>query len=840
MSVREAIQYVEIDLPICARVYGVAPCTAAIGVTGDAKCFNTLATCQDAANYSATSVTLRVSEDRPYRDLTIEALPLVVSVAFNPAVLKPGQDLGERATVTVTLRDMPHSDTGAGFDPYQASRGYDPRGQGTLFGRFRARYPYLRGVELRWYQGFADQALADMECRTFVVEATNGPSVDGKFTVTAIDPLRMLAGDRAQAPVLNTGRLTADITDVATSATLTPAGIGNTEYAASGYVAIGGSEIAAFTRAGDVLTLTRGQLGTSAEAHSAQDRVQQVLRYSAADPADAIYDLMVTYGGVPASYINLSEWEAEIAAYLGRNYTTVIGDPMPVAQLVGELMVEAGLSIWWDDLAGKIRLRVIRALTPDAQAFSAENMLPGTFQRTDQPDARISQVRVFFARKNPVKGSDETDNFAQVRVVADLDNEANYGSAAIREVWARWIPTGGTSAAQRVGELLVSRFKVPPRRFVFEVMRGVVSPAPSLGNLYSLSWRTEQQADGTAETVPVQIVRLTALKDRWQIEAEEMQLAGEDTTERGITIDYDVNDLNMRDLHDALYPAPLGGETVTLLIAEGVTVGASSTAGPALDTGTWPTRAQTATRTSGSAILTGLSVNTSGLAAGMRVYGTGIQAGSKILSVDSLSQITLDKTASSSGSGTVTVQTVILEVNVLGTVQGAGGAGGTGADGNGDVPGTNGSAGGTALLVRAEIELTDADGALWGGGGGGGGGPCRNPPDHKGGGGGGGAGTVGGAGGVGPGAGRDGAAGTASAGGAGGHGWTNNNFFAGPEDDGTRRGGDGGGPGLAGQNGQGSSDVGKGNGGAAGNAIDGLSKINTVGSAGDRRGGQIN
>lgn len=840
MSVREAIQYVEIDLPICARVYGVAPCAAAIGVTGDARCFNTLATCQDSANYSATTVTLRFCEDRPYRDLSIEALPLLTAVAFNPAVLKPGQDLGERATLAVTLRDIAHSDAGAGFDPYQTSRGYDPRGQGTLFGRFRARHPYLRGVELRWYQGFADQPLSEMERRTFVLEATNGPSVDGKFSVSAIDPLRKLSGDRAQAPVLNTGRLTADITDVATSATLTPAGIGNTEYAASGFVAIGGSEIAAFTRSGDVLTLTRGQLGTSAETHSAQDRVQQVLRYSAADPADAIYNLMVTFGGVPASYINLGEWQAEIAAYLGRNYTTVIGEPMPVAQLVGELMVEAGLSIWWDDLAGKIRLRVIRALTPDAQQFGAENMLPGTFQRTEQPDARISQVRVFYARKNPLKGSDETENFAQVRVIVDLANESNYGSAAIREVWSRWIPTGGSSAAQRVGSLLLSRFKVPPRRFSFEVMRGVVSPAPSLGNLYSLAWRTEQAANGAAQTVPVQIVRLTALKDRWQVEAEEMQLGGENTTERGMTIDYDVTDLNMRSLHDGLYPAPTGGETVTLLVAEGVTVGATSTGVAALDSGTWPTRAQTATRSSGSAVLTGLSVATTGLAAGMRVYGTGIQPGSKIVSVDSTSQITLDKTASSSGSGTVTVQTVIVRVIVLGTVQGCGGAGGAGANGNGDVPGADGAAGGTALKLQAEIELTDADGALWGGGGGGGGGACRDPSDHKGGGGGGGAGTAGGAGGDGPGSAESGANGTAGAGGAGGRSYTNNNFFAGPELTSKWRGGDGGGPGLAGQQGFNSSDLGKGSGGAAGAAIDGLSRINSVGSAGDRRGGQIN
>ena len=42
---RQPFQYVEIDLDYCANTAGVAPCTAL--QTGDAKCFNTYATCND-------------------------------------------------------------------------------------------------------------------------------------------------------------------------------------------------------------------------------------------------------------------------------------------------------------------------------------------------------------------------------------------------------------------------------------------------------------------------------------------------------------------------------------------------------------------------------------------------------------------------------------------------------------------------------------------------------------------------------------------------------------------------------------------------------------------------
>ncbi len=50
---REPIQIVEIVQPRCGLTYGSAPCTAAVGVTGQRECFNTRKTCQDTANYNA-------------------------------------------------------------------------------------------------------------------------------------------------------------------------------------------------------------------------------------------------------------------------------------------------------------------------------------------------------------------------------------------------------------------------------------------------------------------------------------------------------------------------------------------------------------------------------------------------------------------------------------------------------------------------------------------------------------------------------------------------------------------------------------------------------------------
>ena len=41
---REPITIVELEQDTCGLRYGVAPCTAVLGLTGDRKCFNTRAT----------------------------------------------------------------------------------------------------------------------------------------------------------------------------------------------------------------------------------------------------------------------------------------------------------------------------------------------------------------------------------------------------------------------------------------------------------------------------------------------------------------------------------------------------------------------------------------------------------------------------------------------------------------------------------------------------------------------------------------------------------------------------------------------------------------------------
>jgi hypothetical protein len=704
----QAVVYVEIDVDFCALNYGVAPCQAVLGVTGDDRCYNTLKTCQDRLNFSNDPVTLRFAQDAAYLPPEIEAIPSIMSVSFSPAVISLGKDLGQRATLNVTFRDHPHDDTGEGFDPYRALRDYDAFSTGSFWGKFRARQPYLKGRSLRLIRGYVGQTLAEMETRHYVIEAFNGPTPQGGYSIEAKDILKLADGDRAQAPIVSNGFLVAGISAAALSATLSPSGIGNVEYPASGHVAIGGEEIVSFTRSGDVLTIVRAQLGTTAAAHDAQDRVQLCLTYAGDDPADIISDLLTNYAGIDAAYIPLTQWQTETGTFLQRVYTATIAEATDVKKLVSELIEQAALAMWWDDEAQLIRLKVLRAISTDAQTFDETNTLAGTLRTKEQPGQRASQIWTWYGQRNPLRPIDEPDNYRSTLATVNLQAETDEGQAAITKIFARWIPAFGRDTAERLNDILLGRFQVPPRQFQFEVMRDTVD-APMLGGGYQVAGWSIQDEAGRPATAPIQVTRLNALSDRYTVEAEEMlfeQLDPADLIDRTIIIDSNVNSVNFRTLHDSIYPAPVALESpsisVTCIIETGVIVGSDNTSGPAFDVGTWPAGVNLLLQIRG------------------RIQGAGGAGGVS------------DGNGGDGGTALYSRQAIVVEIDPAAEIWGGGGGGGGGeksdqtaggGGGAGQVPGAGGvadgpgeagttEAGGGGGLVETE------DGNAFGGDGG--------------------------------------------------------------------------------------------------------------------------
>lgn len=672
----QALTYVEIDVPHCANVYGFSPCTASLTSsppTGTIKCFNTRNTCQDIANYvAATALTFRFAKPASYLPREIFAIPSVKNVQLTPAVVSLGKDLGQRASVSVVFDDHRDDDTMTGVDPYLSERPYEPFEQGTFWGKFRARNPFIVGAPLRLIFGYVGQDLEDMETRHYIIDSYEGPNPRGEFTIRASDVLKLSDADKAVAPLPSNGFLTSDINAAVTSITLSPTGVGS-EYVGGLYVNIGGSEICSYTVLGDVLTVSRGVLNTTAATHSAGDRVQRVLNY-AADPAEIVYDLCVNYvPGFDSSWIDLPTWLDETATYNGNIYTGYVTEPTPVKTLLEEIILQAALALWWDDVNQQLRLQVLHAISTSAFDFTPDNMKRGSLSISENLDSRLSQILIYFGQVNPLLPLDNKDNYKASTLVIDEESEEDWGQPAIKTILSRWIPAAGRTVADRLGEILIGRYKTPPRSVSFDVQR-FAETDPVLGGGYHFLCDFVQDETGATDGVflPIQVTELRASADAYTVRAEEMlfDVPATDLTNRNIIFTFNAFNLNLRTEHDSVYPAPTGAETVTFTIQSGVTIGSHSSTTPAVDVGTWP-------------------------------------AGTTIVIV------------------------------ILGAIKGRGGNGGAGGfiivnSGIGE----DGDDGGTALYTRKALTLTYTDGELWGGGGGGGGGGGTGSTGGGGGGGG--------------------------------------------------------------------------------------------------------
>jgi hypothetical protein len=857
---KRALTFVEIDIDYCSRTYGSAPCTAALGVSGTKKCFNTFATCQDTANYNNSPLTLRYTYAAGYTG-GITAVPSLVDLQHSPGRVRIAEDLGERASVRCVFEDHRHSDLD--LDKYVSDRAYDPLTQGTYWGRFVARNKYLVGRPLRTYQGLEGDALADMEERLYLIESVSGPDISGRVSIVAKDPLRLADGDAGQAPAASTGQLSAAITSSDTSATLKPTGVGNSEYPASGKVAIG-SEIMSFTRSGDTLTLTRAQNNTEADDHDADETVQLVLEYSADPPATILEDLLTTYAGVPGAYIDSTEWATSDTLFVGRNYSGIIAEPTPVRKLVSEILQQVGASMWWDEIGQEVRYQPLQVIS-GPPVVDDSVMLADSYAVRAQPDKRLSQVWTYFGRVNPLEDEDDESNYTGVAVTIEptAEGENEYNRPAIRKVFSRWITSSARTAALDINAKLLARRRDPPRLLSFDLPRYEDGLGYRVGQSVAVrNWAT-QDDEGAPLSIPAQIVSVGSGWSSLQVIAEEFTFTEQEAPGggaggggglnpvRGIDIIVDEANVNIRSKYDTDYADPddllqpidsvqTGADTITIaghgyaedarVILSGGTAPGGLTLGtvyyvinPTTDT------FQLSATEGGSAINLTTSTATSSVRfvidipvvidPGVQVYST--STSSPALDIGSWPE------------GGVNITLTIRTGAVITGAGGGGGAGGTAGGGNGSA----GSAGGTALYTRQDVTVANS-GTIQGGGGGGGGGGCATVEiapgefaDALGGGGGGGAGRAGGAG-----ANFLAADGTLSAGGSGGSGTTLLGATGGS-------GGTGGAPGSSGSAGSsatgGDTNGSGGAGGAAGNAVDGDSQI-TYSAAGTITGPQVN
>lgn len=478
------VTVVEIDIDQCTRTYGISPCTASLSVSNPNKCYNGWATCQVYAAFNKGVNTLKFCEST-YRIAGGGHIPCVVSVTgYEQEVNISGYmdtlaGLGSRASVEINMLDFPDRDTLT--DKYWSERisgaaqysgvGFDPNSRGTFWAKFKARNPNYAGRPLRVKRGRIDDSGAFIveETRSYIMSEIRGPNNGGRISIIAKDILSLADDKLAQAPKVNQGLLAADITDTATSATLAPAGIGST-YPSSGFATIG-SEIVAFTRTGDTLTLTRGQKGTARASHRASDTFQVAYNVENTRADAVIYDLLVNYANIPAAFITYADWQSEFNTW-GPNFllSATICKPTGVVQLLGEIAV-LGITIWWDEVAQKIRLQLNRPVLDEPPTLSDRNNLINIKQE-DNEDERASRVLMWTVQIDPTKELQQ-GNFERAFLAVSTDEELPiaYNNQKTHQIYNRWLNHGAGAIVNILTGRILNRYKRAPVTYTVEVDR---------------------------------------------------------------------------------------------------------------------------------------------------------------------------------------------------------------------------------------------------------------------------------------------------------------------------------------------------------------------------------
>lgn len=478
---REAIQIVEIIQPFCANIFGQAPCTA----TGDddTKCYNTRSTCQDTANWNASTLSLffssgDVAEQRvkgaPYIIPSLQSVSTSPSKMNYAAASPDAQGLGNRARCTVVFADHPHTDQIV--DPYLSGRSWTPydKARGSFWTRWLARNLYRKNVQFNVYEGYAGQPLNAMLKRTYFLEKASSIDSNGRVTLMGKDVLARIEERKAQAPAASPGKL-----KLAISATQTAMDVANavaSEYPSSGLLRIN-DELLRYTGTADgaqallFTGLTRGVLGTTAEAHGVDDGVQICIEYTQASINTVLSDLMTTYGGIDATWLDTTEWANEISDYRSPyKLSAVISEPTSVYKLVSEISEQTLVNIWWDDRAGLVKIKPVRGFVNKPETLSDEkNVISSTLKVVDLPRERVSQVWTYYSLRTKISDSQKVESYLNQFVLADLESETDdlYGAPSIRKIYSRWMTS--EPLIRYTARIILNNYATVPQQISFSM-----------------------------------------------------------------------------------------------------------------------------------------------------------------------------------------------------------------------------------------------------------------------------------------------------------------------------------------------------------------------------------
>ncbi len=493
--VKRPITLCVMTVDFCMPTYGVAPC----GASGGSSCYNTWQTCKAKTTFvrgtrdlefTSRQAALPFPGPRPYiDDITYYATEIKDSVT-------------QTARVKVAFVDEPDNDIG--IDPYVSTRSSV---QGTYWKKFFARNESsYKNRPMKFYEGYVGLDRAAFKLRFKGV--TDILAWDGnRVNFDAVDMVRSLKD--MKYPVKLNAKLLADITSGATQLTVAdPANMDSP----SGYIRIDDEIIAYGVISGNILSsLTRAQFGTTAAAHMANTRIENVWYIAPANPFDIMQDtILLGKAAFDAGDVDGAQFDTE-RTWSGAgepNFSAIIIEPVDLQSLLFEICDLIDCKIWQNE-DNVITIRRNLANLPGRTLVQLQGGI--NIKGDPQPSVdlnekyRYTRTSVYWnlaVLKDPTK----TENYYRISRSPDIDAEGENELNEVREkkILCRWISTRFLSeetATDFMKNCVIRRtrnLRDAMPRITLDV--GLISSDIKTGDFVELTTDRLQNVDGTPWT----------------------------------------------------------------------------------------------------------------------------------------------------------------------------------------------------------------------------------------------------------------------------------------------------------------------------------------------------
>lgn len=603
---RYPVEYIVIERDTCTRTFGVGECKA----TGT-KCYNTIGTCKfleayDNDKHNDIFIKSENAGAEIYASLGDAVYPFVRSISHKPATINPASAkegstaLGTRASVTISLMDAASDDRYQ--DPYFFERD-QPNLLGSFFTKYFARNEYLWGRKLKWVAGYVEGgAIVKERVKEYLITDIDGVDAQGNVTITAQDALVMTNQDKAEWPKPTAAIISLDVDEQQTTINVIPSvddegrqGTDISEWPAQSYIRIDDEIMHYSSINGLALTVTRGELGTTAESHSADSTIQLVGSIENLEPQEVIYKILSEGTDIPAEMLDLDQWndETNLKPWLIRKYTAHISEPTSVRKLLADAARQMGFFPYPDEHTNKIRIKGSTAQADYNPAVielnETENFIADTFSvRSNDADV-ITRLNAQIGVRNWAADLDDSSNYRTgVLLVTGEERPARRGYSRAADLHGYFLTA---EQAVLMGRQILRQFAKANQTYSFSLD---VKDAVQLADFATINHRLVVNEHGERETRNALITRVTENPEtgRLDVVATYYPELEQQDEEGAYTVLIPINATNvvLTELFAQERPGVTleNGDKVTFLWGAGVAVGSTSTEEVSLDTGVFP------------------------------------------------------------------------------------------------------------------------------------------------------------------------------------------------------------------------------------------------------------